>query len=44
MIWFYTILGLGIAVLLVFVFQTLLGLRIVRFKGPMHWRVHRRLA
>ncbi len=34
----------GIVMFLALVFEALIGLRIVKFKGPLHWRVHRILA
>jgi DMSO/TMAO reductase YedYZ heme-binding membrane subunit len=40
----YAILAGGIVLFLCLVFQALLGLRIVKIKGPNHWKVHRYLA
>jgi len=34
----------GVFLFLALVFQTLMGLRLVKFKGPLHWKVHRYLA
>jgi hypothetical protein len=34
----------GIVLWLALVFEALLGLRIVKLKGPLHWRVHRVIA
>lgn len=42
--WFYVIVALGIVLWLTIVFQTLVGLRIVKFKGATHAKVHRRIA
>lgn len=35
---------LGVILLTGIILQTLIGLRIIRFKGPTHMRVHRSLA
>jgi hypothetical protein len=43
-VWLYMIIGFGIVLWLAIVFQALTGLRIVKFKGPLHWRVHRVIA
>jgi hypothetical protein len=40
----YLIIVAGITGFLLLVFQTLLGLRIIKFKGATHWKVHRRIA
>jgi DMSO/TMAO reductase YedYZ heme-binding membrane subunit len=40
----YAIIVFGILLWLAIVFQALTGLRVVRFKGPLHWRVHRTVA
>ena len=34
----------GILLWLALVFQALMGMRIIKLKGPLHWRVHRILA
>lgn len=43
-LWLYAIIGFGIALWLAIVFQSLLGLRVVKLKGPLHWRVHKLIA
>jgi hypothetical protein len=40
----YAIIGFGLLLWLTIVFQALTGLRIVKFKGALHWRVHRVVA
>jgi hypothetical protein len=40
----YAIVVAGIVLLLALVFEALMGLRIVKFQGPTHWKVHRYLA
>ena len=40
----YAIIVAGIILWLTLVFQVLMGLRIVKLKGPLHWRVHRWVA
>jgi len=42
--WFYVTIGLGILLWSTIVFQTLLGLRIIKFKGALHAKVHRWIA
>jgi hypothetical protein len=34
----------GIILWLTLVFEALLGMRVIKLKGPLHWRVHRILA
>jgi hypothetical protein len=40
----YGIIVVGIVLLLTLVFEALMGLRIVKFTGPAHWKIHRYLA
>jgi hypothetical protein len=40
----YGIVVLGIALLLALMFEALMGMRVVKFKGPQHWKIHRILA
>lgn len=40
----YVIIVAGIVLWLALLFEALLGLRIVKLKGPAHWRVHRYIA
>jgi hypothetical protein len=40
----YAIILVGIVLLLALVFEALLGMRVVKIKGPAHWRVHRYVA
>jgi hypothetical protein len=37
----YLIASLGVLLFVLTVLEVLLGLRIVRFKGPVHWKIHR---
>jgi hypothetical protein len=37
----YAVIAGGLTLWLGIVFQALTGLRVVKFKGPLHWRVHR---
>jgi hypothetical protein len=43
-LWLYLIVGFGVLMWLALVFQALTGLRVVKFKGPLQWRVHRVVA
>jgi sRNA-binding carbon storage regulator CsrA len=40
----YVLIGGGVAVLTLIVFQILQGQRKIKFKGPLHMKVHRRSA
>jgi hypothetical protein len=40
----YGIVVVGIVLLLALVFEALMGMRVVKFKGPQHWKIHRYLA
>ena len=40
----YWIIIFGVVIWLALAFEILLGLRIVKLKGPMHWKVHRIIA
>jgi hypothetical protein len=40
----YAIIVAGIVLWLLMVFETLLGMRVVKLKGPLHGRVHRTIA
>jgi len=40
----YLVIVLGMTLWLATVFEVLVGLRVVRFKGALHAKVHRRLA
>ena len=41
---FYGIIVVGILIWLTLVFEALVGLRIIKFKGPAQWRIHRGIA
>lgn len=40
----YGIIAVGITLWLALVFEALLGMRIVKLPGRLHWRVHRFIA
>lgn len=44
MTWLYVVIVAGITLWLTIVFQTLVGLRVVHFKGALHLKVHRWIA
>lgn len=44
MTWLYVVIVAGITLWLTIVFQTLVGLRVVRFKGALHFKIHRWIA
>jgi hypothetical protein len=40
----YVVVIAGIFLYLLLVFEVLVGLRVISFKGPAHWRTHKAIA